>query len=365
MAKELNKILSESVGLSEEIQTQITEAWNAKLAEARDELTTNLREEFAKKYTHDKNVLTEAMDNFLNDKLRIELEEFAIDKRKLIESRIAYKNKIKEHRILLNKFVTEQVVKEVKLLCEDRKNLSENFVKMEDFILSQLAEEIVEFRKDKQKLVEQRVKMVREGKNQLLETKRQFIGRASTIIESNINTLLNKELTQFKDDIKSARENEFGRRIFEAFVGEYLTSYLNEGTEVSKLQKVLTAKDQELSHINESIETQKQKINTLQSNVNVLKERIQRNRVLGEMLAPLNKEKRGVMSELLESVKTADLEKAYTKYLPSVLNEQVRPKAGRSTLTESKKIETGNRANSMDVDFNDELAQIKSLAGIK
>ena len=42
---------------------------------------------------------------------------------------------------------------------------------------------------------------------------------------------------RFRDDITAARENDFGRRIFESFANEYRSSYLNENSAVKDLQK--------------------------------------------------------------------------------------------------------------------------------
>src|SRR4249919_2213663 len=114
MAKKLDEILSESVGLSEDTRNQIIGLWEARLTEAREEVAATLREEFARKFQHDKGVLVESMDRFLTDKVRVELEEFAEDKRKLVTERIAYKRKLTEHTGMLNKFITEAVAKEMK-----------------------------------------------------------------------------------------------------------------------------------------------------------------------------------------------------------------------------------------------------------
>jgi hypothetical protein len=374
MAKDLKKILSESAGLTEEQQIQISEAWNSKLSEAREEISANLREEFARKYTHDKGVLAEAMDRFLTDKIRVELEEFAQDKRDLITERAAYRRKIKEHTSVLDKFITQQVAKEVKELHEDKQKLGSDFKKLENFILKQLAEEIREFRKDKRELVEQKVKMVREGKAHLNETKKAFISRAAKLVEQKINDVLRSEMSQFKGDIKVARENEFGRRMYEAFVGEYMTSYLNEGTEVRKLQKVVESKDREIEAIKESVQQKAKIAESLQSELNVARDRINRNKVMSELLSPLAKEKRAVMKGLLESVQTKELERSFNKYLPAVLNETSVPRtnAAKRPLTEGSKLSerTGNRVNNAqqgnsDSEFNSELSHIKTLAGLK
>ena len=149
MTKKIDELLSESVGLSEDSRTQIVGLWEEKLTEAREEVAGVLREEFARKFEHDKGVLVESMDRFLTDRVRVELEEFAEDKKTLVTERVAYKSKLVEHTGMLNRFITESVAKEMKEFYSEKKAMKENFKKLENFLLKQLAEEIREFRVDK------------------------------------------------------------------------------------------------------------------------------------------------------------------------------------------------------------------------
>ena len=371
MAKKIDEILSESVGLSDETRSQIVGLWESKISEAREEVAATLREEFARKFEHDKGVLVESMDRFLTDKVRVELEEFAKDKRKLVSERIAYKGKMVEHTGMLNKFITEAVAKEMKEFYAEKKVMKENFKKLENFLLKQLAEEIREFRIDKKSLVEQKVKMVTEGKQKLQETKEQFIKRAATIIESNIEKTLRTEIGQFKEDIRVARENDFGRKMFETFAAEFMTSYLNEGTELKKLQKIVESKDKQLATLSESVKKSTNLMDGLDSKLKATQDLVERQKVMNELLAPLSKDKKAVMKELLESVQTKNLQGAYNKYLPSVLNEvvnrkpaAVKPQLNESTLSE----QTGDRAKVARTEESadsSELEKILSLAGIR
>jgi hypothetical protein len=359
------------VGLSEDVRNQIIGLWESKITEAREEVAATLREEFARKFEHDKGVLVESMDRFLNDKVRVELEEFADDKRKLVAERVAYKSKLTEHTGMLNKFITEAVAKEMKEFYSEKKEMKENFKKLENFLLKQLAEEIREFRQDKKSLVEQKVKMVTEGKQKLQETKTQFIKRAAQIIESKVEQTLRSEIGQFKEDIRIARENDFGRKIFESVAAEFMTSYLNEGTELKKLQKVVESKNKELATLNESVKKGRSLMEGLDTKLKATQDLVERQKVMNELLAPLSKDKKGVMKELLESVQTKNLQGAYNKYLPSVLNEAVerKPAPAKGQLNEATlSAKTGNRVNiteSADSDDVSEIQRIMSLAGIK
>ena len=371
MAKKIDEILSESVGLSEDTRTQIVGLWEARLSEAREEVAATLREEFARKFEHDKGTLVESMDRFLTERVNVELEEFADDKRQLVAERIAYKGKLVEHTGMLNKFITEAVAKEMKEFYAEKKAMKENFGKLENFLLKQLAEEIREFREDKKSLVEQKVKMVTEGKQKLQETKTQFIKRAAQIIESNIEKTLRTEISQFKDDIRVARENDFGRKIFESVAAEFMTSYLNEGTELRKLQKVVESKDMKIASLAESVKKSSGLMERMDTRLKATQDLVEREKVMNELLAPLSKDKKSVMKELLESVQTKNLQGQYNKYLPSVLNEAVerKPASSKTQLNEATlSTNTGNRVKvTQDEESVDssELKHILSLAGIR
>jgi hypothetical protein len=88
---------------------------------------------------------------------------------------------------------------------------------------------------------------------------------------------------------------------------------------------------------------------------------------MADLLAPLSKDKRKLMTNLLESVNTAKLKVAFNKYLPTVLNETVTTaKANTTQLNETQKTEiTGNKAASTQDTSNEaEIINLKKLAGI-
>jgi len=367
-------ILAES-GFSKEGQEQIKEAFESRIAEARNELTAELREEFAQKFEHDKAVMVESMDKFLNDKVHAEIAEFAEDKKALAEERVVYKARVAEHVKTLEKFIVETLAGEVKELRSDRDAAKANVHKLEEFVLKQLAEEVKDFHADKKALAEQRVKIVREGKQELAETKKSFVKKAASIIEENINKTLRKEIGTFRADIKEARENDFGRRIFESFVGEYMTSHLNESGEVKKLQNAMTMLESKLEEAEVRSAEQKQLTEATERKLAATKDRMNRDKTLNELLSPLPKGQRAVMEELLQTVKTEKLEEGFKKYLPAVLNENTRnTQSSRRNLSESRKSDvrsakTGDkRANAAqqqeDNEALAEIQQLKKMAGI-
>lgn len=372
MAETFNDLL-ESGNLSEEARVQIEEAWESRLAEAKEQLTAELREEFAQRFEHDKKQIVEAMDKFITESLQDELTELAEDKKATVAERVNYKKAVSEHAEVLNKFITETLANEVKELKHDRVSQSENFAKLEGFVLDAVAEEIREFHSDKRELAEKKVQLVREGREQLADAKKEFIRRAAEKVESTISSALKSEVSQFKEDITKARENEFGRRIFEAMASEYATSYLNENTEVRKLKADLTNAQSQVKDANAKAEEITEQKNLVESKLRISEDRANRDKVLNELLGPLNKDKKELMTELLESVKTDNLEKQFNKYLPSVLNEEGSVRTKKEVINESVTTEhTGNRSLDGQTGSNSEekvdiveLDEIRKLAGLK
>ena len=367
--------LLESGNLSEDVKSQIQEAWESRLAEAKDQLTAELREEFSQRFEHDKQQIVDAMDKFITESLKDELAELAEDKKATVAERVNYKRAVSEHAEVLNKFITETLASEVKELKQDRVKQSEDFAKLENFVLEAVADEIKEFHADKRELAEKKVQLVREGREQLADAKKEFIRRAAEKVEATISSALKNEVSQFKEDITKARENEFGRRIFEAMASEYGTSYLNENTEVRKLKAELTALKGEVDNAKASAEKIAEDKKLVESKLRISEDRANRNKVMTDLLAPLSKDKKELMTELLESVKTEKLEESFNKYLPSVINEEVSVRTKKAVINESVTSEhTGNRSldgqtgstNEENTDSSIvEIDELRKLAGLK
>ena len=361
----INAVKSVSIGNVDDLLT-------LKGSEARDEITAELREEFAQRFEHDKGQIVEAMDTFITQNLEEELKELAEDKKATIAERVNYKKAVGQHTDVLNKFVSETLANEIKELIEDRNAQSENFAKLENFVLEAVADEIREFHSDKRELAEKKVQLVREGREQLADAKKEFIRRAAEKVEQTISSSLKSEVSQFKEDITKARENEFGRRIFEAMAGEYATSYLNENTEVRKLKSTITGLKSKIDEAKATANKSSEQKKLVESKLRIAEDRYNRNNVLSDLIAPLSKDKKELMTELLETVKTEKLEESFNKYLPSVMNEEGSVRTKKEVISESVKTEhTGNRSldgqTGPDRELVDVVAidEIRKLAGLK
>ena len=100
------KTLFENDVVSEEVRAEIENAWESKIKENRQQATAELREEFAKKYEHDKSTMVEAIDAMISERLAEEIAEFAEDRKQLAEAKAKYAVKMREDAKLMQKFVT-------------------------------------------------------------------------------------------------------------------------------------------------------------------------------------------------------------------------------------------------------------------
>ena len=358
------KTLFENDVVSEDVRAQIEEAWETKVKENRQQATAELREEFAQKYEHDKQTMVEAIDSMVSEKLASEIEEFTEDRKQLAEAKAKYAVAMRENANLLKTFVQKKLAEEVSELHKDQKTMAEKFANLEDFIVEALSKEITEFYEDKKDLAETKVKLVKEAKQKLAEVQKSFVQRSAKMVSETVESGLNREMTQLKEDIETARQNDFGRRLFEAFANEYATSYMNEKSETAKLMKVLNTKDQQLAEAKTTALKAKKLIEAKEAEKKQLVESVKRNETINELVAPLNKAQKDIMTDLLESVQTPKLRAAFDKYLPSVVDGKT-PAKQKAPLTEGKEI-TGNRDESITMTKADDgnVVDLRRLAGI-
>ena len=358
------KSLFENNVISAEIKESIEAAFEARINEAKETATQQLREEFAQKYEHDKNTMIDAVDRMISEQLSAEIVEFADDRNQLAEMKIKLVQERKKTAAVMKEFVTRQLAQEVRELHEDQVAMASKFGKLEQFVVEALAQEITEFYKDKQDLAETKVRLVREGRKEIKKVKEAFVQRAAKMVEGVVSQGLRAEMKTLKEDIEAARRADFGRKLFEAFAHEYQASYLNEKSETAKLLKVIDLKDQAMQEAAKAVVQAEQILESKEQTIRALKEAQERKAIMDELLSPLNKEQKEIMGELMESVKTTRLNESFEKYLPAVLAGNAPQK--KQALVEAKEI-TGNKIsnnqNRSETDNN--IIDIRKLAGLK
>ena len=363
------KTLFENDVVSTEIRDQIEEAWESKIQENKMQATAELREEFATKYEHDKETMVEAIDNMLSERLQEEIAEFADDRKQLAEAKAKYAVAQRENANLLKGFVAEQLVNEIKDLHEDKKVMADNYAKLEEFIVDALANEISEFQEDKKDLAETKVRLVREAKNHFAKVKKNFIERSATAVSEMVGKSLKGEIHALKEDIDTARKNDFGRKIFESFASEYGTSYLNENSETAKLIKVVDMKNKQLDEAKQFVKKAKAIAESTHADKKRIVEAATRKDLISDLLGPLAKDQREIMTDLLESVQTVKLRTQFDKYLPAVIDGNTPAKKAKLTegteVTGNRKQTTTSSSQQASVDTSsDNVVDIKRLAGL-
>ena len=99
------KRLVESGVIGEDVGSELDTAFNTKIQENRDQVTAELREEFAQKYEHDKRSIVEALDKMVGDRLAAEMAELVEDKKGLVEAKVAYQHKVTRDSKMMEAFV--------------------------------------------------------------------------------------------------------------------------------------------------------------------------------------------------------------------------------------------------------------------
>jgi hypothetical protein len=287
----------------------------------------------------------------------------------MVEDRVKFKNHMMESAVRFNDFMVGKLADEVKELRSDRKIQAENYVKLEKFVVRALAEEIREFSQDKRAVVETKVRLIAEARSRLESIQKRFIEQSARLVKESVTQKLGAELTQLREDIQQARENLFGRRIFEAFASEFSLTHLSENKEIQKLKKMIEQQEQQLAEAAEAKVTAERIVESKEREIRVIKESQDRRTVMDELLGTLVKEKQAVMRELLESVQTPKLKTAFEKYLPAVLNAGTAKKEEKSVLAESRTEVTGDKtakpAAAQETAQETNVVALKRLAGLK
>ena len=369
MHSNLQKLLEGSV-LNEETKAALQEAWESKITEAREEIAVELREEFALRYEKDKNTVFEAMDAMVKDQLKEEFEELRQDKLAVKEAKVKLNKKLDELSEHSEKVMKTLLDEELKEFRSERKQVAESLKIAQDFVQKQLKEELEDFNKDRNALIEARVNFEKTKSAKINEAKKLFVENASKLSERVLRESLKAEMKQLKDDLNESKQNMFGKKLFEAFAQEFMSTQYNEKAELKKLSKIIESSNAKINKLMEAMEHKDTMLNEAKKEAKREKELRERNETFSTLLSPLNKSQRNVMQKLLESTPTHKLNESFNKYINVVLKEDNNSvDAGKTILSESsQKIEyDGNHKSQLteSEDGTEFKSYLKALSGIK
>ncbi len=194
--------------------------------------------------------------------------------------------------------LTEQWVTERDALVEAIDSKVGDFLDSE---LSELREDIERFRdleaEHAEKLVEAKGQMAGELKNDLKE----LVEKIDSFLEIRIAS----EIEELREDLEVVKQNEFGRRIFEAFASEF-TRYADIESNDASVEEL----ERRLAETSSQLEESEKK-----------RSKMEREKKLKEVLSPLKGRSKDIMEAILKNVDTDQLDGAYKTFIGRVIRE--------------------------------------------
>ena len=126
--------------------------------------------------------------------------------------------------------------------------------------------------------------------------------------------------------------------------------------------KVLESKERELTATKVKIAEKAKLVESREREIAKMRDMGTRKEIMNELLAPLGKDKKAVMGELLESIHTSKLRASYDKYLPAVMSDGT---ATKQALVEAKAITGNKEATAQNQAVENNIIDIRRLAGLK
>lgn len=351
----LKKLVKENV-LNEETKDAIKASFSKSLDEAKAAQEKKIRAEFAEQYDKDKAAMHEAFGQFLEQ----EMKEHVSELREGIEQ--------------VNEMKLELARKHSKIKESAQEYVKKRLGAMEKVIEGVLKDELSGVHEDVVTMRRAYLNKMNEGEARVEQEREKFRKKASAFLENVINVRVNEALDELKEDIVAARQADFGREIYESFHAAFRRQFFNASGEFRDLTKRLKeseARSKKLEEaakkkLRESAEARK----LAEAKARKLEETMVRKQKMDRLLSGLNGDARRTMKSLLETTKTADLEKQFRKFIPEVVKEskkgQTTPK--RRKLEETAvELKTGGKENLKEAnpidEFDDEIAEIRRRAG--
>jgi len=297
------------------------------------------------------------MDEILNKLLASELlsEEVKAEiSTKWTESVAAYKAVVKEE-------VTAEVRAELheEIKSEWKKELAAIVESVDAFIADQTTKEVSELKGDIETfrdLEAEYASKIVEEKNSLSAKFDEEINSLVGKLDKFIDARVAEEIVELKSDLELVKQNDFGRRIYEAFAAEFDVAHVDGDS----IQASLVAANGKIADAEKTI-----------TELNASMSKMVRESKLDKLLSNLSGDSREKMAFILQNVETVRLEEAYKTFVGRVLKDPS-PEAApqqQQVVTESvvvtgeESVETPPASKSV-VEETQRFAHLKRLAGI-
>ena len=235
--------------------------------------------------------------------------------------------------------------------------------KVDTFVAEALTKEIAELRGDIDRFrdleAEYAEKLVEE-KHALAEEVAAELDGLVDKIDQFFEMRLSAEMEELKEDLEVVKQNEFGRKIFEAFAKTYGESYVDEDAVQSKL----TIAESKLADAEKALAAREEELN-----------KMIREAKMEQVLSPLTGKKREQMAMVLRSIETSRLEESYKFFIGRILKEGDEPakaavvNEGAPIVEAKTTVVTGEPEAIVESQVTktspDALANLRRLAGIR
>lgn len=234
----------------------------------------------------------------------------------------------------------------------------ELITKVDQFVAEALTKEVSELRGD----IDRFRDLEAEYAEKLVEEKHRLAAEVADELDSLVDKIdsffemrLSAEMEELKEDLEIVKQNDFGRKIFEAFAATFGESYVDEDAVQSKL----AIAEQKLSAAQAALADREEKLN-----------KMVREAKLEQVLAPLTGKKREQMAMVLRNIETSRLEESYKFFIGRVLKEDTEQAAkplAESAAPSKTTVVTGEPAATLvesQGSKSSDLAALRRLAGL-
>jgi len=356
-----NKIedILKGMSLDDDAVKRLKESFDSALADAKVAQEASIHEKLSEQYTSDLNKIQEAFGKYLEERIKPHVKE--------LQEGVSEVDAIKIKYATATTKIKESAQKHIKKKISAMENIVENVIKSE---LKELHEDVVANRKAT-------LQSITENNNKAKSDREKFKLKAAKVMENIINVKVPAQLEPLREDIIAARQDNFGREIFEAFQTVFRRNHYSVSSELKSLLaenkklKVVAAKTK--SKAAKAISESKAAEKAATTAYTRLTEANKRQANMNRLLKPLTGMSKTQMKTLLEATKTDRMDATFRKALPQIVNEtkSLRTKK-RKNLREGKKTSrslefhqggTTNLTESDYDEFDGEVENIRRLAG--
>lgn len=257
--------------------------------------------------------------------------------------------------------VAEETANEVRAqLAEQWINERDELVaKVDDFVATALVKEMAELKADVERfrdLEAEYAQKIVEARHEMAEQVSVELDELVDKIDAFFEVRLSAEMDELKEDIEIVKQNEFGRKIYEAFASTFATAHVDE----KSVQKQLKIAEQQIADLRNALTTSEEQ-----------RTKIVREAKLEKLLANLTGKKREQMEMVLKNVDTGRLEESYKFFIGRILKEDaaapVAATLNEDTSTKKTTVVTGNAPvePAAEPQLNEGIVKLQRLAGIK